>query len=431
MQTKPYCAPHAPLYIVLTNRKFGRLWLSQIASQLASHMLIYLLAIVLYGRTGSNAVVSGIFLSYGLPALFFGPIGGVIVDRLDRRMVLLCAHAVRALLLVFVVLSSQSVVTVYVLVFAYAIIMQMTTPSEVPLIPKFVPQSQLIPANSLFSFTFYSSMAVGFITAGPVLRLFGSSGAYGLIFSLFLIAAFAVWGLPPQGDGLRSFRRVIRYDIQYIVTRLIRDLYDGIRYVIRSYKLRDAVLLLTGTQITLVLLGTLGPGFADKVLRIDVRDASLMIVGPSIVGILIGALWIGNNGFRYSSEKLIRIGVLAAGISLIVISTLFTAANAPWFSLIPRMAVLFCATVLFFFLGIANSMLDVPSNSILQREAKGEVRGRVYGILSASVGGAGILPVAAGGVLADMIGVGTVIFILGLVITSYGVFRSMCFRCGR
>ena len=51
------------------------------------------------------------------------------------------------------------------------------------------------------------------------------------------------------------------------------------------------------------------------------------------------------------------------------------------------------------------------------------MRGRVYGMLGAFVGGVGVLPVMLGGVLADTIGVGKVLFILGVMISLYGVYR--------
>jgi len=78
---------------------------------------------------------------------------------------------------------------------------------------------------------------------------------------------------------------------------------------------------------------------------------------------------------------------------------------------------------LFFFLGVANSMLDVPANSALQKEASGAMRGRVYGLLTAAVGGVGMLPIVLTGVLADVIGPGKVIFALGGLITLYGLWR--------
>lgn len=413
----------SPVLEVLRNRLFRRLWIGQMTSQLASNMLIFLLAILIYRRTGSNAAVSGLFLAYGLPSLLFGAVGGVIVDRLDRRAVLLISHITRALLILPIFALSQHIAALYLLVFVYAIIMQMTTPSEVPLIPQFVPKNHIVAANSLFSFTLYSAMAVGFIFAGPALRIFGRTGAHVFLMMLYVAAAISVSGLPPQGEGLKSLRRVLHYDLLYIIKRLLGDLQEGLRYVARSRLLRDAVLLLTGTQITLVLLGTLGPGFADKILRIDIRDASLLIVGPAILGILAGVLWVGNKGYQFAPGKLINVGVLSAGIILMTVSGLFAATDIFWFTLMPRWLVLTTALLLFFLLGVANSLLDVPSNSILQKEAEGEVRGRVYGILSAAVGGAGILPVVVSGVLADLIGVGKVIFILGSCIVLYGVFR--------
>lgn len=412
-----------PVFDVLSNRLFRRLWLGQIFSQLASNILIFLLALLIYKVTRSNVAVSGLFLSYGIPSLLFGVMAGTIVDRLDRRAVLLAAHVTRALLIIAVFLFGEKISVVYVLVFGYAVLNQLTMPSEVPLIPQFVPKTHLVSANSLFSLTFYGSMAIGLISAGPVLRFLGRDGAYAALFVLYMFAAFFVYGIPPQGEGLKSLRKIFEYDIFYIFKRFFVNMELGIRYVARSPVLRDAVTLLTGTQIMLVLLGTLGPGFADKVLRIDIRDASLLVVGPIILGIVCGALWVGNRGYRFTPETLMHIGVIAAGVILIVTSALFAATNTIWFAQVPRFAVLTAALGLFFLLGVSNSLLDVPSNAILQKEAQGDMRGRVYGILSALVGGAGILPVVISGVLADIIGVGTVIFILGSIVLVFGVLR--------
>lgn len=414
-----------PVLDVLRNRLFRRLWIGQMMSQLASNMLIFLLALLMYRATQSNVAVSGLFLAYGLPSLLFGLMAGTIVDRLDRRAVLLVAHISRALLIFAVLALNDRISAVYLIVFVYAVINQLTTPSEVPLIPQFVPKSHLVSANSLFSFTFYSSMAIGLISAGPVLRWFGRDNAYFLIFALYIVAAVSVFGIPPQGEGIKSLRRIFQYDFWYVLKRFFTNMEMGIQYVAKSPVLRDAVVLLTGTQIMLVLLGTLGPGFADTVLRIDVRDASLLIIGPTVVGILSGSLWVGNRGYKYPSGALMNFGVLSAGVILIGTSVLFSMANTLWFSIVPRPVVLLVAFALFYLLGIANSLLDVPSNTILQKEAEGDMRGRVYGILSASVGGAGILPVVVSGVLADLIGVGKVIFLLGLVVTLYGIYRQI------
>lgn len=406
-----------PLQEVVSNKLFRRLWVSQIASQLASNMFIFLLALLIYRRTGSNAAVSGLFLSYGFPSFLFGVVAGTIVDRLDRRVILIVAHLLRALLIVGVFFFEHRIGATYLLMFLFAVINQLTVPSEAPLIPQFVRKERLVTANSLFSSTFYAGLAIGLIAAGPLLRFLGREWAYVLLVCLYVLAMLSIMGIPPQGEGVKSLRRIFSYDLWYIVQRVIRSMEIGIRYVVGSRSLREAVAMLTGTQITLVLLGTLGPGFADSVLHIDVRDASLLVVGPTIAGILVGALWVGKRGSRWNTEMLLRIGLVGGGIVLILLSALFSV-------VIPQEGMLPLAFVLFVALGVANSFLDVPSNTILQREAGKDMRGRVYGILSASVGGAGILPVVVSAVLADIIGVGNVILLLGVVVLCVGVIRS-------
>lgn len=413
----------SPIRNVLANRAFLRLWLEQISSQLSINMLVFSLALVVYEQTVSNAAVSGLFLAYGVPALLFGMMAGVVVDRLDRRIVLIAANIARALMVLMLFFSTRNIAVVYLVVFINAVITQFTAPAEAPTIPQLVTKYQLISANSLFSFTFYSSTALGFILAGPLLRQFGPDGSLLIISGLFLSAAFFVSGIPPQGEGLVTLSRIFRYNVLYIVKRAYTDLADGIVYVIRSPVLFDALILLSGTQITMMILGTLGPGFADKVLQIDIRDASMLVVGPAIAGVLAGALWVGNFGYKYTPKKLINMGILTAGCTLMFISALVAATNVFWFAFIPRALVLVTSFFLFLLLGAANSLLDVPANSTIQKEAEGELRGRVYGIVMAVVGGIGMLPVVIGGILADVIGVGNVLFALGMIIVLFGLRR--------
>ena len=409
------------LSAVLSYRLFRYLWFGQIASQLALNMLIFVLALVVYQATGSNAAVSGLFLAYGIPAVFFGMVAGAVVDRLDKRFILMSCDITRAILVGILFFATRHIGVIYLFVFLNALINQLYVPAEAPTIPRLVPEKNLVSANSLFSFTYYSSMALGFILAGPVLRILGSQSLL-FVSGLFLLASLFVSRLPKEGDGMEKLTRILRYKAFYIFQRMLTDLQEGLRYVASQPTLSDALLLLTGTQVILAMLGTLGPGFADRVLGIDVRDASLVIVGPTVVGIVLGALWVGSRGFRIPAARLIGTGIVSAGVLLMSIAASVSLARWGWFGL-PRWFVLPLTFLLFFLLGVANSLLDVPANSLLQKEAAGDMRGRVYGMLAAVVGGLGMLPVVVGGVLADVVGVGNVIFLLGALVLVYGVWR--------
>lgn len=415
--------PHA-FGVVLDNHDFRNLWFGQICSQLAVSTMLFVLALRIYQTTGSNAAVSGLFLTFGIPAVLFGIGAGAIVDHFDKRQILVGADVLRAVIVLGFLFFWGNLIFFYVIAFMNSLITQFYVPAEVPTIPRFVKDTELVTANSLFSFTYYSSLALGTILAGPILRWFGPQGVFLFISFLFIVASVFEFQLPKE-QGKQKLDVSYRIpSLAHVTTRIVTDIRNGFSYISASPVIMDALLLLTGTQVIIALLGTLGPGFADRMLQIDIRDSSLVIIGPVVVGIIVGALWIGNRGAKISESRLIRWGITAAGILLLFIAITVKLRSIPGFSwLFHNWLIIPLELFLFFLLGIANSMLDVPANSILQKEASGPMRSRVYGMLTMAVGGVGILPIVVSGVLADVLGVGKVIFLLGLGISAYGIYR--------
>jgi MFS family permease len=358
-----------------------------------------------------------LFLAYGIPSLLFGMVAGTAVDHLDKRRMLMYCDIARGILVFLLLFVSRNIFLVYLVMFVNAVITQFYVPSEAPLIPKLVPSDLLVPANSLFSFTYYSSLAIGTVLSGPLLLAVGAHWVFPLISVLFFLAVWFEFQLPSQAVDVLGFTNIFRFKLSHLIARIFEELVAGIQYVRKIPALTDSLLLLTGTQIIFALLGTLGPGFADKVLHIDVRNASLFVVGPAVLGIIAGALWVGTFGYKIKRSHLIKIGVIGAGVFLLLIALLTVRFHGMRITKLP------IAMLLFFGLGVSNSLLDAPANSILQEGAKGSMRGRVYGMLTAAVGGVGIVPVIVGGVLADMFGVGRVILLLGLLIFAYGIYR--------
>ena len=355
---------------VLAIPSFRSLWFGQICSQLAGNTLLFVLALRVYQNTNSNTAVSGLFMAYGIPAVLFGIIAGTVVDRLDKRRVLMLCDIIRSFFVIGLLFLSWNMIFVYIITFLNAVITQFYVPAEAPLIPKLVPKDRLVSANSMFSFTFYSSLAIGSLLAGPLLRLFGSQGIFVLIAALFFTASFFSSRIRSQQEGTVGIRSIVGYNVGYLFSRIWFSLAEGVRYVTESKPLTDAIALLTGTQIILVMLGSLGPGFADRVLHIDILDASLYIVGPAVLGIILGALWVGTVGYRFKPARLIQFGITSAGVLLIVIAVTVRILRIPAFSWVYESHIVFPLEVfLFFLLGASNSFLDVPANSILQEKA--------------------------------------------------------------
>lgn len=396
-----------PFLAVIYNRNFRNLWLGQITSQIAINMMAFVLVLRIYQTTTSNTAVSFLILTIGLPAVLFGALAGTLVDRFDKRNVLLVTNLLRMIFLLGFFATSETLPWVYFLVLATSITTQFFVPAEAPTIPRLVPQEFLLTANSAFTFTYYTSMITGFILSGPALRFFGPHNVF-LFLAVFLgLAAFFVSQIPKEG---KKEKEVIKFGKEELV-KIFQETVRGLEFVKRKNEVGQAIFLLTASQALVASLASLAPGFADRILTIEIEDASYIIMGPAAIGMVTGALLVGQFGQRFKRKDLINLGIILTGIFLFSLSVDV------------RFRGLVGAVVLLLLLGLANSLVTVPANTSLQEDAPSAVRGRVYGVLTSLVGGAAILPVMITGLAADIFGIGKVIFGIASLILLYGIYR--------
>ncbi len=379
--------------------------MGQVTSQIAINMMTFVLVLRIYETTVSNTAVSILILMVGLPAIIFGAISGTLVDRWDKRKVLVVTNLIRMVLLLGFFVSSETPVWVYILVVAISITTQFFVPAEAPTIPRIVPEEFLLTANSLFTFTYYTSMITGFILSGPALKFFGPRNVFLFMSALLGLAAFFVSQLDPEKKKVEAKPGKLQ------ILKIYQEFLNGFSFIKRNELVFQSLLLLTASQALITSLASLAPGFAHRVLEIDVADASYTILGPAAAGMIIGALLVGQFGRSFTKKRLISFGVFFAGILLFALA------------IIVRVKSLFLAVVLLSLLGAANALIDVPANTSLQENAPEDIRGRVYGVLTSLVGGAAILPVAITGVMADLFGIDKVLLVFAGIILSYGIYR--------
>src|SRR5690242_13165702 len=85
---------------VFGTRSFFRLWLAQVTSSLGDWIgIIAILAIAARVSNGSGAAVSLVMVARVVPGFFLATLGGVVVDRFDRRKVMVACDCGRAVLL--------------------------------------------------------------------------------------------------------------------------------------------------------------------------------------------------------------------------------------------------------------------------------------------------------------------------------------------
>jgi MFS family permease len=239
---------------------FRFLWIGQVCSQIGANMLLSILALRIYELTKSNTAVSALYLAYGIPAVFFGMFSGALVDHLDKRKVLAFCNISRTLLIIPLFFFHEHIFISYVVMFLNSLIGQFYLPAEAPLIPRSVPEKFLLTANSLFSFTFFASVAIGFVLAGPVLKFTGALGSLGILFTLYMTAVWSVFHVTKQKEDVQGLVRLLRKSGFSLLRQLVEDTKKGIAFCYSRKAIKDALVLLAGAQIVISLLGVLGPG---------------------------------------------------------------------------------------------------------------------------------------------------------------------------
>ena len=123
---------------VLRNRPFLLLWLSQVATQIGVNMVLYGLTVIVLESSNLTSAVSGLFLTFLVPAVLLSARAGVYVDRIDRRTVLVVTNALRAAVLIAIFAAGNDVGLLLLLNTGFSILTVFFAPAEAAMIPVLV-----------------------------------------------------------------------------------------------------------------------------------------------------------------------------------------------------------------------------------------------------------------------------------------------------
>lgn len=411
---------------VLRIKPFALMMLSEIFSQFAFNMLNFALIFIVYTLTHSNTAVSGIILSFTIPAILLSVISGVYVDRSSKKKVLFYANLMRTLLLLLFLLPNLHFGVFYVLTFAIAVATQFFIPAESAIIPTLVPKDLIISANSIFSIGILGSILAGYIFSGPTLLLLGKTYMFMLLSGLFFISAFFIFFIKPlhsQKDTAGKIRYSTKSSLS--VSHEITELFSFVR---TTKKIMRAFFMLTIAQAVIFMFVVLGPGYLSTILQVEVESLSLVLVTPAAIGMGIGSLVLGSIGKRYKFKHLSALGFLAVGI-VFILFPLFnrvTTSTSIHFinNFLPKIFAIDLLHIVIFLsavVGVAFSLIFIPSNATIQLETNEEIKGRIFGLLNALVGAVSFLPVILAGGLADLLGVGVVIAGIGILLLIFSI----------
>ncbi len=266
---------------LLLTRNFGLVWSGQLISQIGDGISKLALLWFVYAITGSPLKTSVIGLLQTIPPIVLGPLIGVYVDRLPKKLLLIISDVLRAvtigLIPCLIPVEWFTVSVLYVLVLLHAVSTAVFGPALTAAVPAIVPPHQFTAANGLLQATTSLGIVFGPALSGLGIAAYGSQEVLCLNAATYMASAVCLMlaqFAEPAAVGIRAAA----------CSSLWRDLLDGLRHgIVRQ----PVILLLTGTA-ALYTVGTsaltaLFPVFARK----------LLDLGPVEIGYLWSAMGIG------------------------------------------------------------------------------------------------------------------------------------------
>lgn len=316
----------------------------------------------------------------GIPLLLLSLPAGIIIDRFDRRLVLLASQvAVMILAGVFALLIGAGAIAPWstlVLAFAYGSVMAFIFPTRTTIVTTLVSREDLVNAVALNAAVQNATRVTGPALAGILIAVIGLAGTFTVAALLQVLALVATSRLPARGAASAA-RGALGWG----------GLAVGLRLVAQDAYLVRLILLSLATNVLVMPYINLMPVFAQDVMGIGSSGLGLLLAGTGL-GTVVGALWVAHSR-RLTEGSRIQ-SVTAAAFSLLVLA----------FAVIPSVPV---AAAILVVAGVVSAAFLAITQTSLQMRVDDEVRGRVLSVYLLTWG---MLPLGqlAVGALADAVG---------------------------
>jgi len=377
---------------------FFILWQSQLVSTLGDAAYSVALGFWVLSVTGSTALMGMLMAASTLPGVLVSPFAGVLIDRYNRRNLLILMDMIRGLSIVLVSAAAFTGMIAVWMVFAAGIILSICgavfRPGVNSSVPDIVPNSKLLNANAMLSIATTGSNMLGNVAGGFLFQLLGAPLLFIFNGLSYLFSGFSLFFVTiPKSENDKK-------------QNVWKDMSDGFHFMWKLKGLRYILLMAAVINfflsITVVLL-----------LPLFQRNPSL---GAGRYGVAM-ACFMGGAMAGYVVSSIIFIPPRRKLKSLIISIVIYN------ISLIIAVNQSFNLSMVMFLLigGFFNSIVNLIILSTVQAATPGDMRGKVMAFISMITQGLTPFAMALGGVLAGFISIRIIIsvsLLLMFIITS-------------
>ncbi|HVW35170.1 MAG TPA: MFS transporter [Acidimicrobiia bacterium] len=351
---------------------YFRLWMAQVVSSLGDWIgLVAVVALAARVSNGSSAAVGLVMAARMVPGFFLAPVGGVLVDRWDRRRTMVICDVGRSAI-VATLPFVHTLVGLFLASFLLEVLTLLWSPAKDASVPNLVPTEKLAAANSLSMAAAYGTFPVGSAAFAALAGLASWLGHFDALHGLkvnqeslalwvdavtFLGSAAFIWTLALPGP--RAAGKGIDWGQTW------RELVEGLRFIRRNEAVRSVML---GMGVGLIGCGSvvpLGPIYAKQVLGSGSAGFGLLMTGVG-TGAALGVLALSVAARRLPTVPVFVATLFGAGAGLVLVTSVSS---------------LTLAVVMAGLFGVFAGTCYVSGFTVIQERVDDKLRGRMFATL--------------------------------------------------
>jgi MFS transporter, DHA3 family, macrolide efflux protein len=363
-------------------KKFKLLVLGQFISSIGSGLTDFGLAIYILSLTGSVMATSIVSICAFLPAILLAPIGGVLADRYDRKLMMLLGELFSGLGLVICLLSimsgSPTLLVISLGVGISSIFLALVEPAFKAIITDLLPPEEFVKASGMVQIAGSAKLIISPVIAGFLLQMTTISTLLILdiltFFTTTLIIVFVMKGMAFKQRENENDR-----------LSFVKELKDGLQAIHGQKGIVTMIVIMTSVVFCLGFVQIL-----SKPLVLTFADETKLgiLTTISALGMMVGSIVISCLPETKSEVKMLSTGLIGCGL---------------FFALMGIRANLWMIALFGFLMFVFMPAIQVGAEVLIRKNLDNEVQGRAFGLIGFITQMGYILAYMISGVLADYV----------------------------
>ena len=360
-------------------KNFYKLWLGELISSIGSGMTAFALSVYVYEKTGSVSYVSLITLLSFMPSIVLSPIGGLLADRYDRRLLMIIGDLFSGLGLIYILWNIQagekSIVPIFVGITFSSIFTSLLEPSYRATLTDILDEENYAKASGLIQAAGSAKYLISPVIAGMILSVADIRVILLLDILTFITTCLMIF----------LVRKSMNSEMQNYKKDSFKGLLEGLFIIKENRGVYSLVIIMF---FVCFFMGFIQILIRPMILALSSVKTAGMMESLCAAGLLIGSLWIGIAGIKKNYSKILAVACFFCGIFMSM-----TGVNE-------NLAIIGISTFLFFStLPFMNSCADV----LVRVSVPNELQGRVWGLISLITQMGTVTAYIISGVMADYI----------------------------